>query len=109
MEWLLLAIVYKSRPIGVGMSALARALDVSLPQITALASSLVSGGLISQQAASHDRRAKHLMITQKGIILIEAIENSMRGVLKGWLNDIPRQQLETYMLTVYQLAERKPA
>lgn len=105
MEWLLLA-ACNSAPYGEGMSALARVLDVSLPQITALAMSLVDAGLIQQSTDRQDKRARIITITSKGQELIVAIEKSMRGALREWLAFIPRPQLEVYMHTVQLLADQ---
>lgn len=104
MEWLLLAAINESSAKGTGMTALASALNVSLPQITALVANLTKDGFVKQRAAPHDRRAKYISITKKGSELIHSIEKSMRYALKQWLEGIPRPQLEAYMLTVQQLA-----
>jgi len=106
MEWLLLASIKEALTEGAGMTTLAVALDVSLPQITALSVNLQRNGLIRQQADPNDRRAKIILVTQKGSKLITNIEVSMRSALKDWLAGIPMPQLEAYMNTVQQLATR---
>jgi MarR family transcriptional regulator, transcriptional regulator for hemolysin len=104
MEWLLLALIKEHSPAGAGMTSLASTLGVSMPQITALATNLSNRKLIEQRAVPEDRRAKKMIATKKGYDLAVQIEASMRGALKAWLADIPRTQLEIYMLTVQQLA-----
>ncbi len=107
MEWLLLAAVCEDPVEGIGMTALAVTLDVSLPQVTALLSHLLKGGFVKQREATNDRRMRYVSATKKGRVLIATIETSMRDTLKQWLVDIPRPQLEIYMRTVQQLATRR--
>jgi len=107
MEWLLLAAVCEGPAEGIRMTALAVTLDVSLPQVTALFGHLLKDGFVKQREAANDRRMRYVSATKKGRVLIATIETSMRGALKDWLANIPRPQLETYMLTVQQLAESR--
>lgn len=103
MEWLLLAAV-SNKPSGMHMSAIADLLNVSLPQVTALANGLLKSELVIQKVEPRDRRSRSLAATRRGKDLIKKIELSMRDALRDWLADIPRAQLETYMQTVMQLA-----
>jgi DNA-binding MarR family transcriptional regulator len=107
MEWLVLAAVCEGPPTGMCMGELARLLDVSLPQVTALVNKLVAQDLVQQQAAPQDRRARYVTRTAKGYRLIKKIETGMRGTLKEWLADIPMPQLEAYMRTIHALAYRR--
>lgn len=106
MEWLLLAAACEHSS-GLHMSALSQLLNVSLPQVTALANRLLDAGLVSQRVEARDRRSRSLTATRRGKELIKKIEISMRNFLRDWLSDIPREQLEIYMQTVAQLATEK--
>lgn len=103
MEWLLLAAASGRRG-GLHMSALADLLNVSLPQVTALANKLLRAGLVEQRVEPRDRRSRSLVATRRGKDLNKKIEISMRNAMREWLADIPRPQLEIYMNTVMQLA-----
>ncbi len=107
MEWLLLAAIVESDSKALSMTDLAQILSVSLPQVTALVTNLLKDGLVKQREAKHDRRSRFVSASAKGRTLISKIEMSMRNTLREWLADIPRPQLEVYMLTVKQLAEEK--
>lgn len=105
MEWLLLATVHEKPKLAAGhtMGQVAETLDVRLSQVTALATKMNNGKLISQKVAKHDRRTRYLKITKRGEKLLEEIEAGMRKAMKAWLAGIPRDQLTAYMDTVRQL------
>lgn len=107
MEWLLLSAIVESKSMKLSMTELAKILNVSLPQVTALVTGLLKDGLVEQHEATHDRRSRFVSATAKGKELITQIEVSMRNTLREWLADIPRPQLAMYMLTVQQLADQK--
>ncbi len=108
MEWLLLATVGEGPMGGRSMSSLASTLDVSLPQLTALTIGLLGHKLVRQTTSTRDRRSRDISATPKGVKLIKDVEHTMRGALRVWLADIPREQLEIYMRTVQQLAAEEP-
>lgn len=105
MEWLVLASVAEQprSPSGHTMGQVAELLDVRLSQLTALVSNMIASGLITQKTAEHDRRTRYLTITPRGQKFLDDIEKNMRSVMREWLGDIPREQLELYMQTVKKL------
>lgn len=108
MEWLLVSVVEKGPKTGITMSSAARALDVTLPQITALTASLTKLKLIKQKISRQDRRSRRLMITNSGVKLLVGVEDVVNKALSEWVSDIPRERLEQYLETVKLLADRKP-
>lgn len=104
MEWLLLATVTAAPREGLTMSAVAAALDVTLPQVTALANSLVKTKLVKQKISSQDRRSRFLIATIAGKRLMARVEDAINQSMRDWLKDIPREQLENYIETVELLA-----
>lgn len=106
MEWLLLGVVCNGPDKGLSMSTVAKSLDVTLPQVTALVSNLVKQRLAKQKTQSHDRRSRHVVATNRGRALLEDIEEAVTRAMKEWLNDIPREKLATYLDTVRILATR---
>ena len=55
-------------------SDLAKALNVSRPNITNLINALLQKGLVTQEEDEHDRRRKHLALTDKGKEILERLE-----------------------------------
>jgi DNA-binding MarR family transcriptional regulator len=108
MEWLLLSVVCEGPPEGMSMSAVAQALDVTLPQITALATKLLNLKLVRQKTQSHDRRSRHVLATGKGKSFLEDIEEELSTALHEWMSELPRPEYEAYMGTVKWLASHRP-
>jgi MarR family transcriptional regulator, transcriptional regulator for hemolysin len=108
MEWLLMGAVSSGPKDGATMSAVAGALDVTLPQVTALTASLTKAKLLKQKVSRKDRRSRKLMVTATGKKLLDELEKAADASMKEWLADIPEEQLKTYFDTVRILAERKP-
>jgi DNA-binding MarR family transcriptional regulator len=107
MEWLLLGVVCGGPPEGLSMSSVAQALDVTLPQVTALANKLLNLKLVRQKTQSHDRRSRHIMPTGKGKTLLEDTEDSIAIALKEWLAPLPADQVGRYMDTIAWLATHR--
>lgn len=108
MEWLLIGVVRNGPPEGLTMSAVAAALDVTLPQVTALTASLTKGKLMKQKVSRQDRRSRRLICTPTGKRLVDNTEEAIREAMKEWLADIPKEKLTVYFETVEMLAGRKP-
>ena len=106
MEWLLLGVVCGGPDKGLSMSTIAATLDVTLPQVTALVTNLVKLRLVKQKTQTHDRRSRHVVPTNRGRILLGDMEQAIAQAMEEWLKDIPREHLETYLLTVKQLAKQ---
>jgi DNA-binding MarR family transcriptional regulator len=105
MEWLLLGLVGNGPAEGWNMSALARLLEVTMPQITALTSHLLEQKLVKQKAAKQDRRNRYVLITGKGKSLLENIEEDLNIAMNEWLAPIPTEDLQTYVDTVKRMSE----
>lgn len=107
MEWLLLATVDQSPGKGIAMSGVAHTLDVTLPQITALANTLVKKKLVKQKVNSKDRRSRQLSITKVGKKIVGEVEIAVNTAMKEWLGDIPQDQLRNYIETAMLIANEK--
>lgn len=108
MEWLLLSVVVQGPSDGMSMSAVAQSLDVTLPQITALANKLLNLKMVRQKTQSHDRRSRHILATGKGKSLLEDIEDELAKAMKEWTSELPRTDYDNYMATVRWLANHRP-
>lgn len=106
MEWLLLGVVVGGPDKGLSMSAIAKSLDVTLPQVTALVTNLVEIKLVKQKTQAHDRRSRHVVATTKGKLLLTDMEEAIGVMMRDWLSDIPRDDLRIYLRTVKSLATR---
>jgi DNA-binding MarR family transcriptional regulator len=107
MEWLLMGVVAGAPKEGMTMSAVAAALDVTLPQVTALTASLTKLKLLKQKISRQDRRSRRLGITAAGKKLLTDIEEEVNKAMLEWVADIPEDQLEVYLKTVELLANRR--
>lgn len=108
MEWLLLATVYEGdAKKGKSMTELARALDVTLPQITALTSGLTASKLVRQRISAADRRSRRLMGTPQSRDIMDNIEKDLNKAMKEWLSDIPAGDLVAYQRVITALANKK--
>ncbi len=107
MEWLLMEVVSGGPKEGMTMSAVAAALDVTLPQVTALTASLTKAKLLKQKVSRRDRRSRHLATTPTGHRLLQDMEKAVNGTMDKWVADIPKNQLDAYLKTIGLLATRK--
>lgn len=106
MEWLALGVISNAPREGFSMSQVAKALDVTLPQVTALVTTLIKIKLIKQRVLPTDRRGRQVIITPKGTRTLIRLEEQIAVVMRTWSEDIPREQLRAYMLTVAQLSAK---
>ncbi len=105
MEWLALGVIAEADRGGFSMSQVADALDVTLPQVTALVTSLVKMRLVKQKILFSDRRGRQVQITSRGRRLLSKLESHISKAVKVWTKDVPRTQLQTYILTVDHLSQ----
>lgn len=108
MEWLLMGTVQQGPEEGMTMSAVAGALDVTLPQVTALTANLTKLKLIKQKVSRQDRRSRRLVGTSAGEKLLGVIEEEIESAIRNWVGDIPTEQWREYLKTVEILGSRKP-
>ena len=107
MEWLLLGAVNNGPKDGLTMSAVAEALDVTLPQVTALTAGLIKSKFLKQKVSRQDRRSRRLIVGASGKRLLAGIKQAMALGMQEWIAGIPTEQLQTYFKTVEFLAHRK--
>lgn len=104
MEWLMLETVKQAPREGLTMSTVAATLDVTLPQVTALSTSLGKAKLVKQQVSRQDRRSRRLNLTASGKKLLADAENAARQALDTWTRDISDEQQAAYQKTLKVLA-----
>ncbi len=106
MEWLALGVISNAPKEGYSMSQVARALDVTLPQVTALVTTLIKMKLVKQKVLVTDRRGRQVIVTPRGARVLTKLEERIAVVMRGWSKAIPRDQLAIYMHTVSQLSQK---
>ncbi|MBA3758068.1 MarR family transcriptional regulator [Candidatus Saccharibacteria bacterium] len=104
MQWLLLATTDKGPGSGMRMSELAEALNVTMPQITALMNDLIQLKFAKQKVNSTDRRSRRLTVTPLGKRQLQKIESAIDETMRRWLKNVPLDELASYMTTVKRLA-----
>lgn len=90
------------------MSAVAKELSVTLPQVTALATKPLDLKLITQKTQSSDRRSRHVSPTAKGRRLLDQIETAVESAFNAWVGQIPKDQYQQYRDTVAWLVLHPP-
>lgn len=105
MEWLLLGVVSDGPKNGITLSHIAVELDVSQPQVTALMNRVLDQKLVRQRVHKTDRRSRTVVLTPRGMRTLDAIETAAKEYTASMLGDVPREQLDAYLLTVRQVAE----
>lgn len=107
MEWLLLGVVSEANRSGITLSDIAKRLDVSQPQVTALMDKVVTQRLVRQKVHKQDRRSRTAVLTIKGKRLLDNIETSFKEFMKTWLSEIPEDQLAAYASLVQRIANHE--
>ena len=105
MEWLALGVVSLGPKQGLSMTRIATTLNVTLPQVTALINGLLKLKLIKQKVLDSDRRGRQVIATSRGKRILTRLEQDITIAMRTWSQDIPRDQLYTYIQTVKQLAK----
>lgn len=109
MEWLLIGAVAEKGTGGATMTEVATKLDVTLPQVTALAIGLTKAKLLKQKISRQDRRSRRLYGIPSTAALLADIEKHMRKAAQEFMHDIPAADREGYFKVLQTLADRKPA
>jgi DNA-binding MarR family transcriptional regulator len=107
MEWLLLGVVGEGPDNGMSLSDIAKRLDVSQPQVTALMTKVSKQRLVRQKVQRHDRRSRHVVLSTRGQRMLDLIEDAIATRLKEWLADVPREQLKHYIQTIEFISTRQ--
>lgn len=104
-EWLTLGVVAAGPKEGMRMTQIARELGVTLPQVTALVSSLLDKKFCKQRVFADDRRGRQVIATLKGRRLLARLEVSTHKAITLLCGKIENEQLQAYVDTLKQLAE----
>lgn len=104
MEWLLLGVVSAGPEKGSSMSDIAKALHVTLPQVTALVNKLLPLKLIRQKSASIDRRSRLVSLTSKGQLIFDE-SNTLLANAQPELFRLNEQELEAYSKALSNISE----
>jgi DNA-binding MarR family transcriptional regulator len=70
-------------------------LNVARAQMTHLIDRLVSLGMVERQMNATDRRMTNIMLTGKGVAVLEGHEINMRNAIKDTLSCLTREELES--------------
>lgn len=107
MEWLALGVISTAPKNGLSMSEVATALDVTLPQVTALVNGLINSNFARQKVLSSDHRGRQVLATIKGRRTLGKLESVIAVTMGGWSKDIPPDELQVYVKTVSKLAQTR--
>lgn len=104
-EWLALAVIAGGPKDGLRMSEVAQELDVTLPQVTALVTSLIEKKLCKQRVFVEDRRGRQVTASLKGRRLLVGLEVDTSRAIEAFSQTISPEQLEAYTDTIRQFAD----
>lgn len=103
MEWLALGVIATGPKQGLSISQIAEALDVTLPQVTALMIDLTKLKLAKQKVSLSDRRGRQVAITLRGKRTLSKLEKNITHAMQKWHQDIPSDDLQTYLINLGRL------
>ena len=106
MEWLVLGSVSAGPKTGLSMTEIARALNVTLPQVTSLITDLLERKLIKQKVLSTDHRGRQVTITLKGKRVLGKLETMIARDVRQLTSAVPNSRLREYVRTLHVLSER---
>ncbi len=106
MEWLLLGVIGEGPEEGLSLSEIAKRLDVSQPQVTALMVKVGQQKLVKQKIQRRDRRSRHVILSPRGQRMLTHTEEIIAQKMDNWLAEIPTDQLQHYIETVKYISER---
>lgn len=78
MQWLLLGTLSGEKK-GLSMSEIARLLDITLPQVTALLVGLAQRKVVKLKTQKRDRRSRHAVLTTKGETVLGSANNELES------------------------------
>ena len=105
-EWSALGILAttgESRP-----SDIAAIMDVKTPMATRIIQSLCEKSLVAEQKVSEDQRGKMIVLTAAGKKLLDEEEIIVRGGMREYMKDVPREDLIGYLRVIEYLAHHQP-
>jgi DNA-binding MarR family transcriptional regulator len=103
-EWLALAVIAAGPREGLRMGEVAQALDVTLPQVTALVANLLDKKLCKQRVFVGDRRGRQVQATLKGKRTFVALEFDVSNAIEAFSTRVDPEQLEAYIKTTKQFS-----
>ena len=92
-QWWVLANLSRDDGTAMMQTELARVMDVGKVTLGGLIDRLESAGLVKRQADPHDRRAKRIVMTQKGTRLLAEIQTIAKEVNACIMTGIPRTDI----------------
>lgn len=105
MQWLLLRTTVAAPRQRLTMTDAANLLNVTLPQITALAGGLTGPGYLIQRVNSRDRRSRQLVATAKGRRLADKAERQLEATLRPALAGLTSRDWQGYQRVISALAD----
>ena len=102
MQWLFLGVIAKQS--STTAMNVAQELQVSMPLVTRFSKQLLEKNLISIEPDNNDKRTKHITLLAAGNNLLEETEPIVRGALKTWLEEVPREHVAVYIKVLLQVA-----
>jgi DNA-binding MarR family transcriptional regulator len=76
-------------------SGISERLNIARAQMTHLIDRLVSLGMVEKRMNATDRRMTNIMLTSKGVAMLEGHEVNMRNAIKDTLSCLTREELES--------------
>ena len=77
-------------------SDLAKRMQVSKPSVTAIVGKLIQKGYVEKVQSAEDRRAFHLLLTDKGRTLSQMHENIHRRIAEHFTHALDQQELHQF-------------
>jgi MarR family transcriptional regulator for hemolysin len=85
---------------------LARVINVTEPSLVRTLHLLEDAGLVERRADDSDRRAKHLRLTEEGVVAAKRIDKRLIELRASLLDGIPTEDVETVVRVLDRIAAR---
>jgi MarR family transcriptional regulator for hemolysin len=85
---------------------LARVINVTEPSLVRTLHLLEDAGLVERRADDSDRRAKHLRLTDEGVVAAKRIDKRLIELRASLLDGIPTEDVETVVRVLDRIAAR---
>ena len=77
--------------------------DMRRPTVTGILQLMEQNQLIERKAEGNDARLKEIVITKKGMKIVNSIDSNVEHVEKKYVMNIPKEEIQAFLTTIDKL------
>lgn len=105
MQWFIIGTIYDAGDVGIGVTALSKAVDTNVPYITNTLNLLEHKNIVVRETREGDNRSKVVRIDPRYVHTIESIEKILRQKMRDAIYaNVTPEELRTYITVLYKLS-----